>query len=176
MAPPTLHINEPMPAPHWALLERQLLDAITDAYLEFYDRYFDPRGYLLCVPRWGALDGADDAAENVDGLTDLYALGAPQVLLDRYRTGINGHIRQYTEARSPSTELARDGMYFREFPTSMDWLHNGEGYHPLFQEGLCDPRATPRGRRACGASPASTWATTRWPPTTTPSTASSAAS
>ena len=139
MARTTLRITDSMPAPHWALLERQLLDAITDAYLEFYDRYFDPRGYLLCVPRWGALDGADDAAENVDGLTDLYALGAPQVLLDRYRTGINGHIRQYTEARSPSTELARDGMYFREFPTSFDWLHNGEGYHPLFQEGLCDP-------------------------------------
>ncbi len=139
MACTTLRITDPMPAPHWALLERHLLDAITDAYLEFYDRYFDPRGYLLCVPRWGALDGADDAAENVDGLTDLYALGAPQVLLDRYRTGMNGHIRQYTEARSPSTELARDGMYFREFPTSFDWLHNGEGFHPLFQEGLCDP-------------------------------------
>ncbi len=34
-----------MPAPHRALLERHLLDAITDACLEFCDRYFDPCGY-----------------------------------------------------------------------------------------------------------------------------------
>lgn len=128
-----------MPPPYWALLQRQLFKEITDAYLEFYDRYFDSRGYLLCVPRWGALDGADDAAENVSGLTDLYSLGAPEVLFERYRTGINGHIQQYTEARSPATQIAREGMYFREFPSSFDWVHNGEGYHPLFQEGLCEP-------------------------------------
>ena len=34
MARTALRISEPMPAPHWALLERQLLDAITNAYLE----------------------------------------------------------------------------------------------------------------------------------------------
>ncbi len=49
MARTTLRISEPMPAPHRALLERQLLDAITDACPEFSDHCFDPRGYPVGV-------------------------------------------------------------------------------------------------------------------------------
>ena len=51
---PALTLDTPVRPPRWALLERQLLDALAEACREFYDRYFDERGYLLCVPRWGA--------------------------------------------------------------------------------------------------------------------------
>ena len=47
-----LAVGAPMAAPHWALLERQLLDAQASACAEYFARYFDDRGYLLCVPRW----------------------------------------------------------------------------------------------------------------------------
>ena len=134
-----INVATPMQAPYWALLERQLLDAIASASQAFYEHYFDERGYLLCVPRWGALDGADDAAENVSGFTDAYAIGGSEVLLDLWKHGFEGHIRQYTEAKSTEAEAARDGMYYKEFPTSFDWLHNGEGFHSLFQQGLCEP-------------------------------------
>ena len=46
-----INVATPMQAPYWALLERQLLDAIASASQAFYEHYFDERGYLLCVPR-----------------------------------------------------------------------------------------------------------------------------
>ena len=136
---PMITVSEPMAPPRWALLERHLIDSIAEACRVFYDRYFDGHGYLECVPRWGGLDGADDAAENVAAFPDLYALGGPRDVYDLYRQGIEGHIRQYTEAKTTVTELGRDGMYYKEYPTCFDPLHNGEGYHCLFQQGLCEP-------------------------------------
>lgn len=139
--PPTaaVTISTPTAPPHWALLERELMRAIEAAIPPFFDRYFDERGYLKCFARWGALDGPDDAAENVTNWTDFHALGGSEQALRLYRRGIEGHIRQYTEARTTVTRLGADGMYYKEFPTSFDWVHNGEGYHCLFQEGLCEP-------------------------------------
>ena len=59
----SLRLDAPMPPPRWAVLERQLLDDNLSACREFYNKYFDDRGYLLCVVRWGAYDGPDDAPE-----------------------------------------------------------------------------------------------------------------
>ncbi len=132
-------IDTPMPPPRWALLERLLMEAETEATQEFYDRYFDERGYLECYPRWGGDDGADDAAENFAHWTELYALGAPRVILELYRTAWEGHLRQYTEAKTTHVPFARDGMYYREFPVMFDWMHNGEGFAAFWQEGLADP-------------------------------------
>src|SRR5690349_4258703 len=68
-------INTPMEPPEWARLERQLLDAHTPAIKEFYHKYYDNRGYVQCVLRWGADDGPDDAFENLVGWPELHALG-----------------------------------------------------------------------------------------------------
>ena len=132
-------VDTPMPPPRWALLERLLIDAETAATQEFYDRYFDERGYLECYPRWGGDDGPDDAAENFAHWTELYALGAPEVILDLYRKAWEGHLRQYTEAKTTHVPFARDGMYYREFPVMFDWAHNGEGFVAFWLEGLTDP-------------------------------------
>ena len=43
---------------------------------EFFDKYFDARGYLQCFVRWGANDGPDDAFENFNRWPELHALGA----------------------------------------------------------------------------------------------------
>ena len=134
-----LVVDTPMPPPRWALLERLLIDAQTAATQEFYDRYFDKRGYLECYPRWGGDDGPDDAAENFAHWTELYALGAPKVILDLYRKAWEGHLRQYTEAKTTHVPFARDGMYYREFPVMFDWAHNGEGFVAFWLEGLTDP-------------------------------------
>ena len=71
----TVTIDTPMPPPNWALLERELLRANTAACKEFFGRYFDQRGYLLCVERWGGDDGPDDAIENCNDWPILHALG-----------------------------------------------------------------------------------------------------
>ncbi len=128
-----------MSPPVWALLERELLRAQSLACEKFYKHYFDERGYLRCVPRWGGDDGADDAAENLCGWTILHALGAPDIVLDMYKQGWDGHLEQYTEAKTVEVPFARDGMYFKEFPVMFDWFHNGEGLSPFVYHGLSEP-------------------------------------
>ena len=134
-----LVVTTPMPSPEWALLQQQLLKANTAACVEFYDRYFDDQGWLECVERWGGDDGPDDAIENLKDWPILHALGAPDVILERYKRAWEGHLRQYTLARTRDVPMARDGMYYKEFPVSFDWLHNGEGLCAFNLQGLSDP-------------------------------------
>jgi hypothetical protein len=134
-----IRIETPMTPTPWALLERELLRANARACEQFFDHYFDDRGYLECVERWGGDDGPDDAIENLSDWPVLHALGAPESVLLLYKKGWEGHLRQYTEARTTELELARGGMYYKEFPVSFDWLHNGEGLTPFNLQGLSDP-------------------------------------
>lgn len=136
---PTVTIRSPMAPPAWALLERELLRANAAACCAFFARYFDDRGYLLCVERWGGDDGPDDAIENCRDWTLLHALGASDDVLHLYKKAWEGHLRQYTQARTTQVPLARDGMYFKEFPVQFDWLHHGEGLAPFNLQGLSDP-------------------------------------
>ena len=137
--PAQIEITTPRPAPHWALLERQLLKAQAAACERFYARYFDERGYLLCVPRWSGDDGPDDALENVLNWTVLHALGADGEVLPLYKQAMEGHFRQYTEAKTTEVELGRDGMYYKEFHACFDWFHHGEAWSVIFLQGLADP-------------------------------------
>ena len=132
-------IESPMSPPTWALLERELLQANTVACREFFDTYFDERGYLMCVERWGGDDGPDDAIENVADWPILHMLGAPDEILDLYKKAWEGHLRQYTEAKTIEVPFAREGMYYKEFPVMMDWMHNGEGLRVFNLQGLSDP-------------------------------------
>ncbi len=61
----TITIENPTPPPNWALLQRELLRANTAACKEFFSRYFDERGFLLCVERWGGDDGPDDSRHSL---------------------------------------------------------------------------------------------------------------
>ena len=135
----TLSIDTPTPPPTWALLERELVRAQTLACQEFFERYFDDRGYLLCIPRWGGNDGPDDAIENLTGWPILHALGAPDSILHMYKKAWEGHLSQYTEAKTVAVTLAQDGMYYKEFPVMFDWFHNAEGLTVFNLQGLSDP-------------------------------------
>jgi hypothetical protein len=134
-----IEINSPVAPPYWALLERELIRAQAEAIEEYFEHYFDERGYLLCVPRWGGDDGPDDAAENFLNWTMLSALGAPDGVLERYHQAWEGHLRQYTEAKTVEVPLGRDGMYYKEFPVCFDWFHHGEGLSAFTLEGLANP-------------------------------------
>jgi hypothetical protein len=136
----TVRLETPLAPPGWALLERELLRANARACEEFFARYFDDRGYLECVERWGGDDGPDDAIENVNDWPVLYALGGADSILTLFKKAWEGHLRQYTEARTTDVPFARDGMYYKEFPVMFDWLHHGEGLTVFNLEGLCDPQ------------------------------------
>src|SRR5437762_10624406 len=138
-AEPTIKIETPMAPPAWALLERELLRANAAACEEFFQKYFDERGFLLCVERWGGDDGPDDAIENCNDWPLLSALGAPEVVQEMTKKAWEGHLRQYTLAKTVEVPFARDGMYYKEFPVMFDWLHNGEGLTVFNIQGLSDP-------------------------------------
>ena len=142
-----LVVDTPMSPPEWALLERELLRANTDACEEFFAKYFDDRGWLLCVERWGGDDGPDDAIENCNDWPQLHALGAPDVILQMYKKAWEGHLRQFTLAKTTEVPFARDGMYYKEFPVMFDWQHNGEGITVFNLQGLSDPEDVAFGHR-----------------------------
>jgi hypothetical protein len=136
---PRVEISSPMTPPGWAVMERELLRANAEACRQFYARYFDERGYLLCVERWGGDDGPDDAIENCNDWPILHALGASDDVLTLYKKAWEGHLRQYTAAKTVDVPFARKGMYYKEFPVKFDWLHNGEGLTVFNLQGLSDP-------------------------------------
>jgi hypothetical protein len=143
----TISITTPQAPPEWALLERELLRANATACREYYAKYFDERGFLRCVERWGGDDGPDDAIENINDWPLLHALGGPDDILALVHRAWQGHLRQYTAAKTKDVPFARDGMYFQEFPVSFDWLHNGEGLTVFNLLGLCDPTNRELGHR-----------------------------
>jgi hypothetical protein len=148
-----VRVSTPMPPPTWAVLERELLRANAAACREYFEKYFDERGYLLCVERWGGDDGPDDAIECLQDWPILHALGASDDILHLYKKAWEGHLRQFTLARTTDVPFARDGMYYKEFPVMFDWLHNGEGLVVFNLQGLSDPhdaRFQQRVRRYAG--------------------------
>lgn len=141
-------IGTPTPPPAWALMQWELIRNQGRGCAKFFEQYFDERGYLKCIPRWGGNDGPDDAIENLVHWPVLYSLGGDDELMDMCKLGWEGHIRQYTEAKTTDVPFCRDGMYYKEFPVMFDWVHNGEGLTTFNLHGLMDPHEESLERRA----------------------------
>ena len=131
--------HTPMPAPPWARLERQILAASVPACREFFQKYYDDRGYLQAFLRWGANDGPDDAFENFNRWPELHALGADDEILRLYLKAWEGMTRQYSEARTRDVPAGRDGMYVKDFSAQSDWMHHGEGLQLFNRMALSAP-------------------------------------
>jgi hypothetical protein len=139
-AEPGVSIDKPMETPVWALLERELLKQSSQACDRFAGKFVDSRGYLLHTPRWGTLDGPDDAIETFYNWTLLHALGGSDSVLASYKRALEGHLLQYKELRTVKTKLAENGAYHKEFITQSDWFHTGEGMRGFLFQGLSDPK------------------------------------
>jgi hypothetical protein len=149
----SLRIDSHMDPPRWAILERQLLADNVPACREFFNKYFDHRGYLQCFVRWGANDGPDDAFENFNRWPELHALGASDDILQMFSKGHEGLLKQYTEARTTDVPIARHGMYYKDFIVQSDWMHHGEGLQLFNRMGLSipmDAKYQERARRFAG--------------------------
>ena len=134
-----LHGTNTGEVPEWAILQRRLIAKMSDACQVFYDKYFDERGYFLCFERWGANDGPDDAIENLNGWPLLHAIGAPDKIRDLYNQGWEGHLQQFTEAKTVDVPIAREGMFYKEFTTQLDWQHLAEELTSFNVMGLSEP-------------------------------------
>jgi hypothetical protein len=128
-----------MPAPAWALAERQLLASNAEGAALWASTYLDANGHLRGAANFGIEDGPDDAVESIRNWPLAHALGGPDSIIELWDHAWEGHLDQYTKAKDPSTDLAREGMYYKEFPTSYDWEHTGEGLGPFYWYGLSRP-------------------------------------
>ncbi len=138
-AEPVVNIASPMAPPPWALMERELLRANTEAIHAFADAFLDERGYLLHTPTNCSLDGPDDAIETFANWTFLPSMGADESVYKLFLKGQEGHLRQYKEVTSKKTKIAEYSDYFMDFRRQTDWLHNGEGLRGFFFQPLFDP-------------------------------------
>jgi hypothetical protein len=132
-------IDSPMAPPTWATLERRLLADNVPACREFFEKYYDDRGYIQCFLRWGANDGPDDAFENFNRWPELHALGASDEILHLYLKAWEGMIRQYSEAKTTDVPAGRAGMYVNDFSAQSDWMHHGEGLQLFNRMALSVP-------------------------------------
>ncbi len=141
VAPPPdpIVVDTPMAPPAWAMLERRLLAENPAACREFFEKYYDARGYLQAFVRWGANDGPDDAFENFNRWPELHALGADDEILRLYLRAHDGMIRQYSEAKTTDVPAGRQGMYVNEFSAQSDWMHHGEGLQLFNRMALSAP-------------------------------------
>jgi len=135
----TIAINKPMPAPGWALAERELLALNGEGAAVWAQTYLDANGYLRGAANFGIADGPDDAVESIRNWPLAHALGGPDAIIELWDKVWEGHLDQYTKAKDPSTEIAKEGMYYKEFPTQYDWEHTGEGLGPFYWYGLSRP-------------------------------------
>lgn len=140
VAPKTrIEIYKPMAAPDWALAERKLLSANAEGVEAFVDKYVDGRGYLKGPTHWGIADGPDDAVEPIRNWPLAYMLGGPESIITQWRRVYEGHLDQYSRAKIPEVPEAANGIYQREFTSSFDWEHIGEGISGYLFYGLAKP-------------------------------------
>ena len=135
----TITINRTRPASAWAITEREMLDEAAEGVRLWTDRYVRPDGSVNVAERWGVTDGPDDIMEAVRGWPLVYAMGAPESVADAYERVWEGHLRQFGGAKIPTVELAKDGIYVKEFPPSFDWEHTGEGLQAFYWHALGRP-------------------------------------
>src|SRR5688572_29229719 len=101
----TIPITRLMPAPAWALAERELLARNAEGVDLWASKYLDANGYLLGATNWGIADGPDDAVESIRNWPLAHALGGPESIIDEWDRAWEGHLDPYTKAKDPSTEL-----------------------------------------------------------------------
>ena len=149
----TILIDKVTPAPPWALAEREMLEAAADGARLWVERYVQSDGSVNVPERWGVTDGPDDIMETVRGWPLVYAMGAPETVAEAFEKVWEGHLRQFSRARIPTVELAKDGIFVKEFPPSFDWEHTGEGLQAFYWDGLGRPNnkaSLARARRFAG--------------------------
>lgn len=135
---PTLRAASHATPPEWALLQRHLIDTMSEAALWFVDRYTRPDGTLVWRDAWPGMDGSDDGYESFHNFPLLYALGGDARLLDVARREWDAITWQFTEY----------GQVYREFDAYYDWMHHGESSIYLYYLGLADPRPLKDRQRA----------------------------
>ncbi len=138
----TIESNVPVSPQGWAVMERKLLDVISESAVRFAEHYTRSGGTLI----WKTTGSAslDDLPESFYNFPLLYALGGDARLRDLSFREWNATLRQLTyDFHVLHNEFAKHG----------DWFHIGEGWLYFYFLGLVDPtdhETVARARRYAG--------------------------
>jgi hypothetical protein len=135
---PTVVVSDAAPPPEWALWERQLLERLYPAALEFVGHYTRDDGTLIWRDEWPGMDGSDDGYESFYNFPLYYALGGPAEVHSLSRKLWDAVTRQF----------AAYGQVHNEFDAYYDWMHHGESYTYFYFFGLADPTTARERERA----------------------------
>ncbi len=126
--------------PVWAVLERQLIDALNQAAPVYIDKYTRTGGSLVWTEQYPG-DGVwvDDLYEAFFNWPLLYALGGSEYIGEKAVDQWNAVTRQITYDY---------GRIAREFVCDDDWFHSSENYVYFYAIGLADPANAEMMRRA----------------------------
>jgi hypothetical protein len=126
---PSFAANGQVPAPRWALLEREIVTALNAAAPEFLARYTRADGSLIWRDEWPGMDGSDDPYEAFMYLALFYSIGGDEAVYEAARKMWDAITWQWTQY----------GQIDREFDGYYDWMHHGESnlFHYFF--GLTKP-------------------------------------
>ncbi len=126
----SIHCDKLGAPPAWALYERQLIKALDEAAIVFYDQYVDENGMLTFKERYeSGMNSSDDMYEAFRGFSLHTALGGSLDIDKRNRFAWEGITKQFT----------RYGQIYREFDSNWDWMHHGEGYINFYPMGMVQP-------------------------------------
>ena len=138
-AGPVIVVNKAMAAPAWAYSEQMLLRANADLVQAYAATHFDEKWHNKAPEEWGVGNGPDDIPEGLRSWPLAYALGGPESIITTWSKFYEGHLEQYTNAKVPEIEMAKNGIYHKEMYTQFDWEHSSEGFGGLYYYGLSRP-------------------------------------
>ena len=135
---PRITVDGRIRAPRWALLEREIIDALNAAAPEFLTRYTRADGTLIWRDEWPGMDGSDDPYEAFMYLALFYSIGGDEVVYEAARKMWDAITWQWTQY----------GQIEREFAGYYDWMHHGEAnlFHYFF--GFTKPESLVDRQRA----------------------------
>jgi hypothetical protein len=134
--------NVPVAPPGWAVLERRLIDVLSEAAVQYVARYTRSGGTLIWKTSGAA--SLDDLPESFYNIPLLYALGGDERLREISFREWNATARQLTDDFH---------VLHNEFGKHGDWFHIGEGTQFFYLLALVDPtdhETVARARRFAG--------------------------
>jgi hypothetical protein len=124
----TIESNIPVAPQGWAVLERRLIDDMSEAAVVFTKNYTRSGGTLIW--RTEGRGKVDDMYEAFYNFPLLYAMGGDERLRELSFKQFNAVTRNLTN---------NFPMLHKEFPIGSDWFHISEGMLFFYYLGLVDP-------------------------------------
>jgi hypothetical protein len=119
-------------------MQRYLIEQMSQAAIEFVEKYTRKDGTLIWRDEWPGMDGSDDGYEAFLSFPLLYLIGGSEHLLSEGQRLWEAVTRQFTEY----------GQIHNEYDGNYDWMHHGESGTYFHYLCMADPKHVENLKRA----------------------------